>query len=108
MRGGTLDKIIEIERSTKVKDALSNERKDKWKHWRTLGCGVEYKRGREFFEDGQRYSETVVRFTVRFFEMQGVTTKDRIVFEGNNHDIKSIVPDRMFDDQAVIEAVLTE
>lgn len=108
MRGGGLDNIIEVQRSTKVKDPNSNERKDKWKLWRTLGCGVEYKRGREFFEGKQRYSETVVRFTVRFFEIQGMTQKDRVMFEGNAHDIKAILPDRTYDDKAVIEAVLTQ
>ena len=108
MRASTLRSVIEIQRHTDTRDANSNEPIKTWNPWREVSAGVEHRRGREFFEAGQRFAETVVRFTCRFHETLGVKTSDRIVFEGGNYDIKAILPDRETSDSVIIEAFQVE
>lgn len=108
MRAGTLRDVIAIERATNIADPNSNEPIKSWGPWREVSCAVQAKRGREFFEAGQRYAETVTRFTCRFFEIQGVTEKDSIMFNGNRYDIKAILPDYETRDGAVIEGTLVQ
>ena len=69
--------------------------------------GVEARRGREFFEKGQRYNQTVMRFTFDFHDAEGITVAMRIKFEGAYYDITQIVPDYAQRRETVIDATLS-
>lgn len=103
MRAGTLKNPIVIERVTTTNDANSNELVKTWSEFRCLSAHVQARRGREFFEQGQRFKEVVYRFTVRKHEVTDIMQTDRIVFNSQIFDIKAILPDFEFEDRTVIE-----
>lgn len=94
MRAARLRFNIDIEQRTATKDPLYNEDIIAWVAF-VANCpaNVEAKGGREFFADNQRFPETVVTFTVRWEDADGVTNDMRIRFDGDTYNIKNINPD---------------
>ncbi len=109
MRGGALRNLLTIQRKVQVGVTEIGEPNFVWQNWREdLFCEVEVRRGREHFENKQRYSEEVWRFRVRFDEVIGFDTSMQILHEGNVFDIKASLPDGQRHDDMVIECTLQD
>lgn len=109
MRAGKLREIITIQQRI---DGGVTELNEPIETWGTFAagvfCDVEARRGKEQFnpETGQRFSETVYHFTVRYSEIEGMSADMRIIYEGQIYDVRDIRPDRARKVDAVIEATL--
>ncbi len=57
---------------------------------------------------GQRYSSTSHQFTCRFLDVKGITSDMRLVFDGQNYDIRGILPDDQEDSVVLLEATLQD
>lgn len=94
MRAGCLRGLITIQRPI-VMGSSSNVNFTEnvvWDNWRIdVPCEIEVRRGREHFDSTtrQRYSEDVWIFRVRYDEVIGISSDMRVVYEGNEYDIKS-------------------
>lgn len=93
MRGGSLRNIVRIEESYGNSKGRANEPVEKWRKYCEFFGSVESRNGREFFDKGQRYSETIYRFRGRYFDMIGVTEKMRVVFNEQVYNIKTVMVD---------------
>jgi SPP1 family predicted phage head-tail adaptor len=103
MTAGKRKHQIVIQQATTTNDSETNEPIQTWATWRTVQAGVEIRRGREFFENGQRFSETIGKFLCYHYDVDGITSTMRISFDGNLYDIKSIVTDYLRRRDTLIE-----
>ncbi|MDU1566417.1 MAG: phage head closure protein [Clostridium sp.] len=76
---------IIIERVTKVKDE-DNILKDKWIKLCNARAKILYTRGNEYVENYGTNSNVGVTFYIRY-NHKDITSKDRIVYKGRNHNI---------------------
>lgn len=90
MTAGTLDRRLRIQRATQTHDGLSTV--ETWANYGAAIWGA-----RTLLTDGERWRAQAVqatataRFTVRWSAFAaGITTKDRIVCEGQTFDITGI------------------
>lgn len=76
--------------------------------WRSIYAEVLPVRGAEPVDaDGeQRYSMSIYRFNVDYYEADGMTTADVIRFEGQEYDIINFRPDHHRKTDTIIEAVI--
>lgn len=89
MDAGRLDRRAVIQRATVTRDAYGGA-KETWEDWKTLACEVRGLSGREFWAAAQTQAERVLVFRFRFLSASGVTTADRIRYEGDDYDILDI------------------
>jgi SPP1 family predicted phage head-tail adaptor len=108
MRGGVLKNVITIEESYTSSTGRANETIVSWRKWRDTFAEITSVRGKEFFEKGQRYSETVFRFRCRYFDVVGLSHAMRISFEGQTYNIKSIQADLQRRNDTIIDATLIQ
>ena len=88
MQIGKLDRRITIQREMVVgDDGYGNEIVD-WGDVATVWARVIQQTGREFFALAAIQAETRVVFHLRFIE--GMTTEDRVDYEGQLHDIHEV------------------
>lgn len=107
MGAGDRQHYIEVEKATTTKNTTTNERIATWEEFCGAWVAVEARRGREFFEKGQRFNQTVIRFTFDFHDADGITVAMRIKFEGAYYDITQIIPDYAGRQNTVIDATLS-
>lgn len=93
MRDALRECQVTIEEASETRDANTNEVTLTWGTWRTAWVGLVARRGNEHFEAGQRYSEVVYRMTGDFYDLDGITTKMRVSYDGARYDIRSVLPD---------------
>lgn len=93
MRAASLRFDIAIEQRSGTKDPVYNEDIVAWTVFVECPADVEAKRGREFFQDNQRFPEILTRFKVRYEDADGVTPDMRIVFNSAIFNIKAVLPD---------------
>lgn len=106
MAAGDRQYLVVVERKTATANAM-NEPIATWAEFCQAWVSAEAKRGREFFEHGQRYQQTIMRFVFDFHDAEGVTEDMRIVFEGGYYAIKQVLPDYAKRQETVVEAVTT-
>lgn len=103
MAAGDRQYLVVVEKATYTKNSM-NEQIATWDEFCQAWVSAEAKRGREFFENGQRYEQTVMRFGFDFHDAEGVTSDMRIVFEGGYYAIKQVLPDYARRQETVVEA----
>jgi len=87
MRAGTLDRTIQIQRSTEVRDDLG-VLTTAWATLATVRAALVQASTAEFLQGAGLQGEAAVIFRTRF--LASVTVRDRILFEGVAHDIKEV------------------
>lgn len=88
MRAGKLDRTIAIQRKAETVSATGATRAA-WTNLATVRAEIVAQSTTEFLTGfGEAENGTIV-FRVRY--LAGITTADRIVFDGSAHDIKEIV-----------------
>lgn len=87
MRAGKLDRVITIQRSTYEVDEYGTP-VFAWTDLATLRAQIVQASTEEFIRGWGVSDETVIIFRTRFLD--GVILADRIVYEGENHNIKEI------------------
>ncbi len=93
MRAGALREQLQFQRSVQIGVTPLNAPDIAWVDWNEpIWCEAMPRRGREVYDSDtqQRYSEDVWRFRVRYVEIIGAMTTMRIVFDGQNYDIRAI------------------
>lgn len=88
MRAGNLDSIIVIQRSTVTGDDGYGNQIETWADLATLRAQLIKASTEEFIRNYGITEDTLIVFRTRFLE--GVTTVDRIVYDGFLHDIKEV------------------
>lgn len=104
MRAGSLQHRVVVLAAEIEHDLETNEAVPTWKPWHEAFASIEVKRGREFFEDNQRHSETIYRLTFHTSDIPGLKPDMRLAFDGKAFDIKSILPDLTRRFSTVVEA----
>lgn len=107
MRSGAKTEKVTIQSFTSTRDPASNEVIASWSTWREPWCIAETKRGREHFEGGQRFAETIVLLRFDYLDVDGITPTMRIVWNGATYDIRHIQPNHTLKDETVVEMVLS-
>lgn len=87
MRAGTLDRTITIQRSTEARDDLGAVT-EAWAPVTSLRAALIQASTTEFLQGAGLQGEAAVIFRTRFLD--GVTVRDRVLFEGAAHDIKEV------------------
>jgi head-tail adaptor len=109
MRSGSRTEPVTIEQKvTGTRSGPHNERVDTWEELRTCFARVESKGGREHFENGKRYNETVYLFTFDFYDVSDVTDQMRLVFNGGYYSIRKIARDFAERRSATFEATTSD
>jgi len=99
--------VVTIQQPTVTKDAATNESIVSWSTWRTVFGSAQARRGKEFFVEGQRFAESVMRFEFHWEDAKGVTERMRLLFEGVSYDIKSVLHDHEREQFITVEATAT-
>lgn len=87
MQAGNLDRRITIQRYSETgQDGAGNQTLE-WADLSTVRAGMRQESGREFFAYGATNAERKVVFTIRPTD---VSTEDRIVYDGQEHEIHSV------------------
>lgn len=111
MRNGARNVVASIQRfqDTGQKDSLQQSIRA-WVEIAQVFAELTQRRGQEFFDEktGQRYSQSIFSFTFKYFDVQGVTSKDRLVVEDQNYDIRAIFPDLGKKTQTRIDATIQD
>lgn len=87
MRAGKLDKTIVIERFTSTVDDYGTVTED-WTDVATVRAQVIQSTTEEFMRSFGVSSETAIIFRIR--NIEGLTTADRITYQGRHHDLKEV------------------
>lgn len=90
MRAGRLRHVITVERFTTTLDDAGTPTKA-WTPHATLRADIERQSTEEFIRNQGAVEEAVVVFHARY--MAGLTTADRIVWNGRPHALREIAPD---------------
>lgn len=88
MRSGKLDREITIERHTVTGDDGYGNPAMTWTAVATLRAQIVQASIEEFMRNWGAASETAIVFRTRYLD--GVKLSDRVVCEGENHDIKEL------------------
>lgn len=86
MRAGRLDRRITIQRFTETRSKY-NESIRSWADLYTVWASKRTQSGREALQGEQVVASNTVVFTIRH---KAITPQDRILFEGQTYDIKSL------------------
>lgn len=87
---GELDRRITIQQPTSVKDQYGHSEPDVWEDVHVnIPCGVNFMKGGEVWESLQDVGNLTTDFKIRY--IPGITPRMRIVFEGENYDIKRVM-----------------
>lgn len=89
MRAGKLDNVITIQRSTYVTDEYGVP-EFTWTDLATVRAQIIQSSTEEFIRAYGASDDTIVIFRTRWID--DITTADRVVFNGENHDIKELKP----------------
>lgn len=87
MRAGRLDRTIKIQRSQYIVDEAGNP-KYTWSTIATVRAELVQASTEEFMRAYGVTDETAVIFRIRY--IANLTTADRIVYDGENHNIREI------------------
>lgn len=107
MRAGALRNVITIQQLTEAGVDRLNAPNEAWGTVvEDLPCEKTTRRGKEHFDatTRERFYEDITRFRVRRFEVEGIDTTMRIMFEGDAYDIIHLIPDDQHDQDCIIEA----
>lgn len=86
---GRMDRRINIQRVTESRDPTYGAVTETWADWKTgVHAGLSQSTGREYLNTDQPVSERRKVFLIRYIE--GLTVRDRVVFESANYDIRDI------------------
>lgn len=88
MRAGDLDRRVTIRRLTLGADDGYGNQVEEWTDVATLWAEVKQTGGTEFLAAGRIGDETRLTFRVRY--LAGITTTDRAVYQGVEHDIVEV------------------
>lgn len=111
MRLGSQRNLFTIQRKVTVGLNELREPNVVWQDWRTdVYCEVTVRRGKEQFDASskQRYSEEVWQFRTRFDEVVGADASMRLMHEGQEFNIKAILPDGQMHRDCVIECTVAD
>lgn len=109
MRGGRLKHLITIQEKTETGRDSHRQPVIGWAVRGTAYAGMTARRGAEQFQDGQRYTEDVVRFEFRYEDVDGLETVHRLVTEdGRIFNIKNIMPDYDMKQNTLVDAALLD
>ena len=89
MRSGKLAHVVTLQRSTEIVDEYGTPAST-WTDQATLRAEVVERSTEEFIRTQGATDEEVVIFRTRFLD--GVTTADRVRFDGQDFNIKEVVP----------------
>lgn len=106
MLAGRMTEQVRIERFVEAARNAYNEPTGAWEAFVEPWAAIEVKRGKEHFENGQRFSEDVFRFTFRFDDVDGIDAKMRISWNGLTLDIKHLAPDYARRRETVVDATV--
>lgn len=87
MRAGTLDRTITIQRATEARDDFGVVT-EVWAPVASLRAALIQASTTEFLQGAGLQGDAAVIFRTRFLE--GLTVRDRVLFEGVAHDIKEV------------------
>jgi len=90
MNVGKLDKVVTLQTFTSAQDAYGQAIQT-WTDWRVVFSTVSFERGSESPEQERRTATTVVKFTFRSLDIEGIRPDYRLVYNGLNYDILDIL-----------------
>lgn len=106
MRAGQRETPISIISATEVRDPQYGNPELSWSPFReNLWSSAEFRKGREFFENGALISQNSMLFTLDWMDGQGLDEGMRIVCNGTEYNIKSIDRDLDLKRHVKIEAI---
>lgn len=73
--------------------------------WKSVWANATPRRGREIMNEGQVVAESYMRFDFDYYDIDGVTELDYILFEGRKYDIKGLLPDIALKENFTVDAV---
>jgi SPP1 family predicted phage head-tail adaptor len=86
VRAGKLDRKITVQRASETRNAY-NEIEPVWADLFTVWASKKTQSGREALQAEQVVASNTVVFAIRY---KAITTKDRVIFEGQTYDITSL------------------
>lgn len=89
MQAGKLDRRITIQEPVVSQDGYGEPIATRWSDVATVRAQVIPVSGREYFDAAAVRAEKTTRFRIRW--RRGVTETQRIVYDGRNYNIRSIV-----------------
>jgi len=87
MQAGSLRQRVTLERATEARDAYGAVTVT-WSTLATVWADVQPAAGREYWSAAQTVGEGALRVRIRHFS--GLTSKDRLVWDDRNWDIRSV------------------
>lgn len=112
IQSGALNSVVTFEESYQSGTGRANEAIMAWRTYRQVFAEAYSdfytRRNNEQIEENQVYSASLIQFRCRYYDVDGVTTKMKAVFNGVTYDIKSIQPDHRQREFAIIEASVKE
>lgn len=89
MRPGLMRHRIQIQSLTETRNALG-EKESSWTELKTVWSTYEPKTAGESYQEDQFQAKRTVLFRIRYRE--GITSKMRVLYDGDVYDIQSVVP----------------
>jgi len=90
MNIGRLDTVVTVQNFTTARDSYGQAIQT-WADWKTPWCTVTFESGNEREEQERRTATTVVKFTFRSYDIEGITPDYRIQYNGDNYNILDIL-----------------
>lgn len=87
IQAGKLDRSIELQREVETVDDYG-QKSSAWTTLTTVRTGLKQRTTREFMQGFGENETAATVFLIRYFA--GLTTNDRVLFEGEGYDIKEI------------------
>lgn len=99
---------VTIQRATEARDPVTNEPVKTWATLRQAWVSIEPRRGQERFRDGSQ--ESTVSHVIRghYFDFEGVTAKDRILFGSRLFDIEAVMLDEDYHVDGMLAVLETD
>lgn len=100
--------LVTILRAAEARDPVTNELKSTWGTLRQAWVSIEPRRGQERFRDGSQ--EATVSHIVRghYYDLEGVTAKDRVLFGSRLFDIEAVMLDESYHMDGMLAVLETD
>lgn len=107
MRSGTKNCYVDVQRAVESADPNTNAPVYTWPAWKSCFANATVKKGRDIEIDGQAVARSYVRFDFDYFDIVGITERDRIVYDGVTYAITGLLPDLATKDWFQVDAEAT-
>lgn len=104
MRSGTKNCYVSVYRLVESTDPATNSPVYTPTFWKSCFAFASARKGRELEVDGQLVARSYVRFEFDYFDIDGITTRDVIDYDGIRYQVSGLLPDLATKDVFLVDA----